>query len=349
MVTPIAIITQPPLASKAMAASSSTQPFTLSSFQLLKTIGTGTFGRVYLSSHRQSGTHYAMKVLKKAAIVRLKQVEHVISEAKILGMIHERTGGGHPFIVNLLARFQDDRCLFMLEEYVQGGELFTHLRRAGRFSNDVARFYSAEILCAIEYLHGMGVIYRDLKPENLLIDVEGHVKIADFGFAKIVEDRTWTLCGTPEYLAPEIIQSKGHGKPVDHWALGILTFEMLHGYPPFYSDTPFGIYEKILAGKVVFIPAINSDAKDFIRRLLVADRSKRLGNLKGGIEDVKNHRWFRGVDWKILLRRDIQPPIIPKVGGGNCTINFENYAELSAAEVREYECEENFEGLFRDF
>ncbi|KAF8948556.1 hypothetical protein BGZ52_006786, partial [Haplosporangium bisporale] len=215
-----------------------------------------------------------MKVLKKFEVVRLKQVEHINSEKQILSQVH------FPFIVNLFTTFQDDRNLYMLLEYVIGGELFSHLRKAGRFTNDMTRFYAAEIVLAIEYLHARDIIYRDLKPENLLLDSSGHIKITDFGFAKRVEDRTWTLCGTPEYLAPEIIQSKGHGKAVDWWALGILIFEMLAGYPPFFDDNPFGIYEKILAGRIYFPSHIDSAAKDLIKKLLTADRTKRLGNLK---------------------------------------------------------------------
>lgn len=164
-----------------------------------------------------------MKMLKKAEVVRLKQVEHINSEKEILAQIN------HPFLVNLYCTFQDDRNLYMLLEYVVGGELFSHLRRAGKFSNETTMIYAGEIVLALEYLHSLDIIYRDLKPENLLLDEEGHIRITDFGFAKKVEDRTWTLCGTPEYLAPEIIQSKGHGKAVDWWALGILIYEMLAG------------------------------------------------------------------------------------------------------------------------
>ena len=170
-------------------------------------------------------THYALKMLKKVDILRLKQVDHIKSEVKILSMIE------HPYIVNMAGHFQNEQALFMVIEYVQGGELYSHLRREVRFSDDKSKFYAAEIVLAFSYLHGMKVIYRDLKPENLLITVGGHVKITDFGFAKVVEDRTWTLCGTPEYLAPEIIQSKGHGKSVDWWALGVLIYEVRANTP----------------------------------------------------------------------------------------------------------------------
>nr|XP_053641429.1 cAMP-dependent protein kinase catalytic subunit 3-like [Cherax quadricarinatus] len=175
---------------------------------------------------------------------------------------------------------RDDRFLYMLFEYVCGGELFAYLRNAGKFPMTTASFYASEIVSALEYLHSLSVVYRDLKPENLLLDKDGHLKITDFGFAKKLTDRTWTLCGTPEYLAPEIIQSKGHNKAVDWWALGILIYEMLAGYPPFFDDNPFGIYEKILGGRVEWPRHLDTSAKDLVKKLLTQDRTKRLGNMK---------------------------------------------------------------------
>lgn len=293
----------------------------LDQFEQSVTLGTGTFGRVYLVRHKPTGVFYAMKTLKKTEVVRLKQVEHINSEKQILSSIR------HPFIVNLYRSFSDEKYLFMLLEFVIGGEMFSHLRRAGRFSNEVTRFYAAEIVLALEYLHSLNVVYRDLKPENLLIDNEGHIKITDFGFAKRVEDRTWTLCGTPEYLAPEIIQSKGHGKAVDWWALGILIFEMLAGYPPFFDDNPFGIYEKILGGRIQFPSHFDQNAKDLIRKLLAADRTRRLGNLKGGASDIKNHKWFKGVDWDQLYQKRIIAPIIPSVKHPGDSDNFDKYED----------------------
>jgi len=214
-----------------------TKKWEFKDFDLRSTVGTGTFGRARVVKVKGSEdrTPLALKILKKSEVLRLKQVEHVKSETKILAMIE------HPFIVNLLTTFQDEKRLFLVLEFVNGGELFSHLRKEGRLPNDDARFYAGEITLAFQYLHDKNIIYRDLKPENLLLDCEGQIKITDFGFAKVVEDRTWTLCGTPEYLAPEIIQSKGHGRAVDWWALGVLIFEMLAGYPPFYDESPFGI------------------------------------------------------------------------------------------------------------
>ncbi|KAI9300415.1 kinase-like domain-containing protein [Cunninghamella echinulata] len=319
--------------------------FGLKEFELLEVLGTGTFGKVMLTKFKTTNKYYAMKVLKKSEIIRLKQVEHILNEKKILSSIR------FPFIVDLFCTFQDDHHLHMLLEYVVGGELFTHLRRAGRFTNDMTRFYASEIVLAIEYLHNKNIIYRDLKPENLLIDNQGHIKITDFGFAKTVRDQTWTLCGTPEYLAPEIIQSKGHGKAVDWWSLGILIFEMLAGYPPFFDDNSFGIYEKILVGKVQFPAHFDLLAKDLLKRLLVGDRHKRLGNLMHGSEDVKRHKWFRGVDWIGLLEKTVRPPIIPQYRHPGDTNNFEKYADELDIDHRQGDQDEKelYGDLFADF
>ena len=299
-------------------------PNSLSDFEVLETLGTGTFGRVLLVRLKDRdvtdrSAYFALKVLAKADVVRLKQVSHINSERSILMKVD------HPFLVNMVASFQDSKNCYMLMEYVVGGEIFSYLRRARQFSADVARFYISTIVLAIEYLHKNKVVYRDLKPENLLIDANGYTKITDFGFAKEVEDRTWTLCGTPEYLAPEIIQCSGHGSAVDWWSLGILLYEMLAGYPPFYDPNPILIYEKILAGKLVFPEQIDPVSRDLISSLLTADRSRRLGNLRGGASDVKNHPWFYGVDWKALQEGRIPPPIVPFLGQPGDTSNFSRY------------------------
>lgn len=291
-------------------------------FELGDTLGTGTFGRVRLVVYNfKKSLYFALKILKKSEIIKLKQVEHIKAEKRILSSI------AHPFIVNLYAAFQDDKRVYMLMEYVIGGELFSQLRKVGRFSNETARFYASEIVLALEYLHSKDIVYRDLKPENLLIDKDGHIKITDFGFAKHVEDRTWTLCGTPEYLAPEIIQSKGHGKAVDWWALGILIYEMLAGYPPFYDENPFGIYQKILANKIEFPRHFDLNAKDLIKKLLTPDRTKRFGCLKNGAEDIKQHKWFKGVEWDRMLQRKVKPPYVPAYKAPNDTSNFDKYPD----------------------
>mmetsp|Transcript_34843 Transcript_34843/g.89469 ORF Transcript_34843/g.89469 Transcript_34843/m.89469 type:complete len:360 (-) Transcript_34843:163-1242(-) len=301
--------------------------FSFSDFDLRSTVGTGTFGRVRVVKIKGSKdrTPLALKIMKKSEVIRLKQVEHIKAETGILAQIE------HPFIVNLLATFQDDCRLFLLLEFINGGELFSHLRKEGRLPDSDAKFYAGEIVLAFAYLHSRNIIYRDLKPENLLIDCDGHIKITDFGFAKVVEDRTWTLCGTPEYLAPEIIQSKGHGRAVDWWALGILIFEMLAGYPPFYDENPFGIYQKVLAGRIDFPKHFDVKAKDLIKRLLTHDRAKRFGCLKNGAEDIQKHKWYKGMDWEALLHRQVKPTYIPSVKAMDDTSMFDRYPESTEA------------------
>ncbi|KAJ3257851.1 camp-dependent protein kinase catalytic subunit [Chytriomyces hyalinus] len=192
----------------------------------------------------------------------------------------------------------------------------------------MARFYAAEVTVAFEYLHARHIAYRDLKPENLLIDAKGHIKITDFGFAKqIKEDQTWTLCGTPEYLAPEIIKAKGYGKSVDWWALGILIFEMIAGFPPFSDDDNIKLFEKIIACKLRFPEGFEKKAKDLCKCLITPDLSKRYGNLKRGAEDVKAHAWFDTIDWDQLIQLGIPAPYIPTVSGESDTSNFETYDE----------------------
>ncbi|KAM0787192.1 hypothetical protein ACM66B_006435 [Microbotryomycetes sp. NB124-2] len=297
----------------------------LGDFEILDTLGTGTFGRVLLTRSQPRSRpgsqprYFALKVLEKITVVRLRQVEHLNSERSTLAEV------SHPFIVNLFFTFQDEANLYLLLEFVQGGELFSHLRRAGRFSPDVSRFYASNIILALEYLHARDIVYRDLKPENLLIDSLGYLKIADFGFAKRVQDRTFTLCGTPEYLAPEIINATGHGVAADWWALGVLIFELLCGFPPFFADHPLEIYERILHNRFSFPPHVDSVGRDLIRRLLTADLTKRLGNLKHGARDVKYHHWFEGVDWAAVEHKRIRAPIIPVAAGAGDVSNFERY------------------------
>jgi protein kinase A len=178
-----------------------------------------------------------------------------------------------------------------------------------------------------EYLHSKNIIYRDLKPENILIDKTGYLKLTDFGFAKICEGRTYTLCGTPEYLAPEILLNKGHGKPVDWWTFGVLVYEMCAGIDPFNDEDPMLIYQKILKGKLKFPTTFNSNAKSLVKHLLESDLSKRYGNLKGGVADIKNHRFFKGLDWNNLVEMKITPSYLPKVSSGSDTSNFQNYGD----------------------
>jgi len=290
-------------------------------YDLLVTLGTGSFGRVKLAKHKSTGKYVAVKIMKKGDIIKHKQVDHIMSEINILAVL------GHPFMVRMEGIFQDERYLYLVLDYIAGGELFTYLRNMGKLENTHARFYSAQVVSMFEYLHSKNIIYRDLKPENILIESDGYLKLTDYGFAKVVEGRTYTLCGTPEYLAPEILLNKGHGKPVDWWCLGILTYELLAGIDPFTDEDPMAIYQKILKGRVRYPKNFDKDAKSLVKHLLVADLTKRYGNLKNGVNDIKNHRWFNGLDWAKLNNKVIEAPYKPVVKSPSDTSNFPAYGD----------------------
>ncbi len=292
-------------------------------YEKLKTVGLGSYGRVRLCKNKKTGNIFVMKILKKNDIIKQKQVDHVYSEFNILTMLK------HPFIVQLFGyNFEDPKYIYFIMEYIQGGELFTLLRTKGTFPVPQTKFYIAHIITIFEYLHSKNIVYRDLKPENILINKNGYLKLTDFGFAKQLEnEKTYTLCGTPEYLAPEIILNKGHGKAVDWWTLGILLYEMLVGIDPFSDDDPMKTYQKILKGKINFPKTINKDAKSLIKHLLTQDTSKRYGCLKNGVKDILNHRFFEGFDWKSFVYLSMPAPFLPEIKSEDDTSNFEKYPE----------------------
>uniref|UniRef100_A0AAR5PTJ0 Protein kinase domain-containing protein n=2 Tax=Dendroctonus ponderosae TaxID=77166 RepID=A0AAR5PTJ0_DENPD len=291
----------------------------LNQFDRLKTLGTGSFGRVFLVQHQQTKGYYAMKVIDKIRIVKLKQVEHTLYEKKIL------ESARFPFLISLEFSFKDNSFIYLLMPFINGGEMFTHLRKAHKFDESLSKFYGAQVLLALEFLHYCDVIYRDLKPENILIDMKGYLKIADMGFCKIVKGRTWTLCGTPEYIAPEIILSKGYGKAVDWWSYGVLLFEMSAGYPPFTSGDPMKVYEKIISCKYKTPAFFTLELSDLIRNMLQVDLSRRFGNLRNGTADIKSHRWFHHTNFEGIFNRQIEPPFRPKIKSASDTSNFDDY------------------------
>ncbi|KAK2624863.1 hypothetical protein QTJ16_006056 [Diplocarpon rosae] len=324
-------------------------------FELIRTLGTGTFARVWLvrlanpTMEEDRDKVFALKVLRKVEVIKLKQVDHVNHERSVLADV-----AGHPFITTLITSFSDHDSLYMLLDYCPGGEVFSYLRKNKRFDENTSRFYAAEIVLILEFLHEReGVAYRDLKPENLLLDADGHIKLVDFGFAKKLGNReTYTLCGTPEYLAPEVIQSKGHTTAVDWWALGILIYEFLTGYPPFWNSNPIEIYKQIVSKPVHFPSdlAISPEAKDIIRQFCTVDRSMRLGNIQDGAQRVKDHPFFRGVDWDDVYNRKYRGPIIPPVrypGDAQC---FDMYPDEKEGRERYTEdLEKKWESHFKDF
>ena len=286
-----------------------------------RVIGIGNSGRVFLAQNKLSGVTYALKAMDKAKIRHAKQVQHTKNELSILKNI------SHPLCTQFVAAYQDARWLYILQEWVPGGELFTHLQNSQAFSESVARFYAANVLLALEHIHSKGLVYRDLKPENLLMDAEGYIKIADFGFAKKVEStsKTYTICGTPEYQAPEIIAKKGTTRLVDLWSFGILLFDMLTGHTPFQSadDDPFKIYRKAAAGRFQVPPGVSSTAADLIYKLVVVDPEARLGARNTG--DIKSHAWFAETDFSGILLKSVMAPDKPVLESKVDTSYFDDY------------------------
>ncbi|XP_078658903.1 cGMP-dependent protein kinase 1-like [Branchiostoma floridae x Branchiostoma belcheri] len=297
----------------------------LKDLETIATLGVGGFGRVKLV--RWKDKSFALKCLKKRHIVNTKQQKHVASEKKIM------MAANSPFIIKLHRTFKDNKYVYMLMDACLGGELWSVLRDEQSFPDATARFCTACVIEALSYLHNMGIVYRDLKPENLLIDQKGYVKLCDFGFAKQIgyERKTWTFCGTPEYVAPEIILNKGHDLSTDIWSIGILMYELMTGMPPFSATDPMKTYNLILKGidSIDFPRKIGKMAKDLIRRLCRENTAERLGNQSNGIADIRRHKWFHGFDWEGLNNMTMSPPgpLKRKINGPFDASNFDPYPD----------------------
>jgi len=250
----------------------------------------------------------------------------MMNEKKVMKMIR------HPFCVRLYSTYKDKNNLYFLFEPAMGGELFSILRSWTMFDEATARFYAASIVLVIEHLHSKQMIYRDLKPENVLLDKDGFVKLTDFGFAKEVTGRTWTLCGTPDYLAPEIVAGRGHGKAVDWWCLGVFIFEMLASYPPFYDDDRLKTYSKIIHGRIHFPAHFSKEAVDLITNLLQIKPTERYGIVKGGVSLIKRHPFFKGFDFEKLYFKQITPPVVPKLSSAEDLRNFDQNQKMPLME-----------------
>ncbi|KAK0151415.1 cGMP-dependent protein kinase 2 [Merluccius polli] len=303
------------------------------------TLGVGGFGRVELVTTLKHGKYYAMKRVSKKQIVAKRQEEHVLFEKKILKAIQS------DFIVRLHGAFKDSRFIYMVMEFCSGGEIWTKLKEVGRFDEAISVFCAACVVEAFAYLHKKNILYRDLKPENLMLDAQGYVKLVDFGFAKemVRGEKTYSFVGTPEYMAPEIIKNQGHDFAVDFWSLGILVYELLAGSPPFSSSEPQKIYAKILDGVIKYPPYLNEAAKSIISKLCRPRPGQRLGNTKNGIKDVRHHRWFSSMNWHKLRVGQVEAPTVRLVRKGPCYINFDRFP-CDQAKV-----EEEFSGWDRDF
>lgn len=300
-------------------------------FEILRVIGKGAFGKVF--QVRKKGSPgigdghdgydgdgiFAMKVMRKDNIIKKNHVDYMKAERDILTKVV------HPFIVQLRYSFQTKSKLYLILDFINGGHLFFHLYRQKLFSEDQARLYTAEIVSAVAHLHKNGVVHRDLKPENILMDANGHVVLTDFGLAKEIDEssRSNSLCGTMEYMAPEIIEAKGHNKSADWWSVGILLYEMLNGKPPFSHPSRQKLQQKIVNDKVKLPPMLTSEAHSLLKGLLQKDPARRLGSGPKGSDEIKAHKWFRSINWKKLEAHEVQPKFKPDVSGEECTANFD--------------------------
>jgi len=293
----------------------------LDSFKMIKVIGKGSFGKVFLVKEHKTGEMFALKVLRKDNIIKRNQVEHTKTERSVLGYCR------HPFIVSMNMAFQSKDKLYFVLDYCAGGELFFHLGKLGKFPEPRARFYAAEIILAISYVHSLDIIYRDLKPENVLLDATGHVRLTDFGLSKEgisnSSSGAYSFCGTPEYLAPEILNRQGHGRAVDWWSLGALLYEMLTGLPPFYCQDRERLFEKIRKGDLHYPASLSKPSKQLLLGLLTRDPDLRLGSGPNDAEDIKKNEFFDEVAWDKLSTGSVTPPWKPTINGSLDTSQFD--------------------------
>jgi len=293
----------------------------LDSFKMIEVIGKGSFGKVFLVKEIKTDNMFALKVLRKDNIIKRNQVEHTKTERNVLGYIN------HPFIVGLKMAFQSKDKLYFVLDYCAGGELFFHLSKVGKFEEPRAAFYAAEIVLALSHIHALDIVYRDLKPENVLLDAKGHVRLTDFGLSKegisSSSSGATSFCGTPEYLAPEILSRQGHGRAVDWWSLGALLYEMLTGLPPFYCRDRERLFEKIRQGHLDYPRTLTAGAQALLRGLLTKDPRRRLGSDAADAEMIQKHIFFDRIEWEKLGRGDIPPPWNPEINEQSDTRLFD--------------------------
>jgi len=303
----------------------------LDDFEIKRVLGVGGFGKVFQVKKLEGsdkGKIYAMKVLKKAVIVRNKETKTLDREINLHAKLERDVleAVKHPFIVQLIYAFQAANKVYLILEYLSGGELFMQLQKERMLMEDTAIFYLSQIVLALEHLHTNGIIYRDLKPENIMLDREGHVKLTDFGCVKesASDEINYTFCGTVEYMAPEILNRSGrHGKEVDWWSLGILVHDMLVGSPPFTGNNRKIITERVLKGKLQLKKYLTPDAKDILTKLLKLKIENRLGFGPEDAKGIKSHRFFSAVKWEDVINRRTEPPFKPVLRSEDDFSNFD--------------------------
>lgn len=273
-------------------------------FEFLRIIGSGAFGKVFLARYLNNNKYYAIKRMDKQLLKSNRQLDNIYNESQILQEVCFC-----PFIVKFLHTIETEQYIFIIMEYVGGGELFYYIKKYTHFSDKAVRFFAAEIIVALKYLHDKDILYRDLKPENILINADGHIKLADFGFATKVNENVYTICGTPEYMAPEKLLGNGDAKETDYWSLGCLIFEMLCGQPPFYDVVTNQIYHRVISEQLIIPRDVSPTARDLLQRLLTKEHENRLGF--NGIEEIMAHPFFADMDWNKLQRLEVEPPLLP--------------------------------------
>ncbi|ESO01971.1 hypothetical protein HELRODRAFT_94328 [Helobdella robusta] len=293
----------------------------ISNFEFIRTIGSGSICTVKVAKCKTNGGIFAVKTINKYNVLKANQVAQVFLEKRILRSMN------FPFIINIIHHFHDTRNLYMVMPFCSGGDLFGLLQRKHEISEADTKFYAAQIALALDFLHGLNIIYRDLKLENILLDSFGYVKLADFGLAKRTLDQTYTICGTIDYFAPEMLRKKGYNKAIDWWAFGVMIFEMVAGYVPFHAFTKTETYQRILSGQFYTPSTFSKDLINLIRNLLKTDPKFRLGNTNNGINDITNHLWFGSINWTDIFEKRVESPFKPEVKDETDTSYFAHVNE----------------------
>lgn len=314
-------------------------------FDWKRTIGIGSFGRVVYATHKRSHHSYAIKILNKSTVVRMEQVEQTLMEKRILQSVTSK------FLIDLRYVFKTNSNLFLVMPFIQGGELFTYMRNSDSFADSQVMFYAAQVVLAFEYLHAMDIVYRDLKPENVLLDCDGYLRMVDYGFAKRLgsDGKTYSFVGTPEYVAPEMLipnqRRSGYGFSVDWWSLGVFVWELKSRQTPFAGDSLFQVFDRIVKGKYSLPKNWDTVLADLLKRIFQVDVTKRIGCGVNGSNEIKDHAWFATVSWGLLYAKKVEPPFLPQCSNEDVLSNYLHFEEKP---IRESDKEE-YAQLFQNF
>ncbi len=314
-------------------------------FHVFRTVGLGAFGRVFYVKHKKNKHDYAMKTMKKEKIVRMEQVNRVFLEKRILQSVV------HPFLTNLRFVFKTNSYLHIVMPFVRGGEIFSYLRSMRMFSERQTRFYSGQIILALQYLHGAGIVYRDLKPENVLLECDGYIRITDYGFSKRLEGQKTTVSfvGTPEYMAPEMLvrsrRLRGYSYSVDWWSLGVFIYESAAGMPPFLGSSLLQVFDNIVKGQYQIPDHFGAAMADLVQKLFLNDVGARIGCRASGAEELKAHEWFSDMNWQALIEKKVPSEFVPNCTVADVTSNFDLYYEEPLEQATDEEYVEEFKNF----